>query len=109
MSWTPRNRKPKQAGDILDTTLQRLRLDKKAELYHGFPRWREIVGEDLAAIAKPIKLIKRKVLVVRVTDIVWAQELSLQKRELIDKLLAENFCPVLEDIKFITGNPKDNE
>ncbi len=64
------------------------------------------MGKEIAQVAVPEKIVRGKVLVIRVIDSVWAQELSMQKQALLDKIFAFGKGAVLEDLKFITGDPK---
>lgn len=99
-------RKPATAANVLSSTLKALRLDKKAEEYSAFPYWKEVVGEDIARVAVPEKIIRGKILVIRVADAVYAQELSLQKNQLLDKLHCLKKGALFEDIRFVSGSPK---
>lgn len=71
--------------------------------YSAFPEWPEIVGAEIAAVAVPEKIVKRKLLVVRVIDAAWTQELSFRKRELLE--LLSGFGTPIEDVRFVTGDP----
>ena len=108
---------PKDIASILKSTLARkytagtgsnsgTRLDKKLEQYAAFPQWPEIVGEEVAAVSRPEKILGGKLLVVRVADAVWAQELSLQKHILLEKMQNAESGSLIEDIRFTIGSPK---
>jgi predicted nucleic acid-binding Zn ribbon protein len=99
-------RKPATASNVLSSTLKALRLDKKAEEYSAFPYWKEIVGEEMAAVAIPEKIIRGKILVIRVADAVYAHELSMQKNQLLDKLHCLKKGALFEDIRFVSGSPQ---
>lgn len=101
-----RRSSPQDINSILDSALGRRRLDKKLAEYAAFPHWPEIVGAETAAIARPEKIIGGKVLVVRVIDAVWAQELSLQKDSLLERIHAFEDGAVIEEIRFTIGSPK---
>ncbi len=112
-----RRRKPENIGSILESTLRGkytantgdkagTRLDKKLEQYAAFPHWPEIVGEQVAAVSRPEKILGGKLLIVRVVDAVWAQELSLQKHTLLEKIQGFELGTLIEDIRFTIGNPK---
>jgi hypothetical protein len=62
-------------------------------------RWSEIVGEELAKNTRPIKL-SPELLTVAVPSSVWAQELSLRKFEIIDKV--RPFLGEI-DVRFVVG------
>lgn len=99
-------RKPRSASDILQGTLKAYRLDKKLDQYKAFPHWPEIVGDDVAKVAFPEKIVRGKILVVSVIDASWIQELSLQKLDLLEKIHSFPLGAAIEDIKFVSGNPK---
>ncbi len=62
-------------------------------------RWSEIMGEDLSKHTRPIKL-SPELLTVAVPSSVWAQELTLRKFEIIEKVR-----PYLGeiDVRFVVG------
>jgi predicted nucleic acid-binding Zn ribbon protein len=98
--------RPKKLSDnLLDRSLKRARLKRKVEQYAFITRWAEIVGEDVAAVSKPEKILHGKVLVVRALSSAWVQELTLRKSDLLDRLASSGV--LLEDIRFIAGNPRE--
>lgn len=105
----PRSRisstKTERAGDILEKTLGLKRLSGKLARYQAFPEWPNIVGEEIANISLPEKITRGRVLVVRVVDAAWAQELALKKQELLNLLFAAKTGTLIQDITFITGDP----
>jgi predicted nucleic acid-binding Zn ribbon protein len=106
-SFRPRIRKPASAADVLERTLKGLHLDKKLEQYEWFSRWSELVGEEVATVSYPEKLQGGKILVVKVLDIAWAQELSLKKQEILNQLYQGDIGVSVQDIRFKAGDPKD--
>ena len=99
-------RGPEKIKGILSHTLGSYVLREKAKEYSAFPFWEEIVGKDIAAVAIPEKINRGKVLVIRVLDAVWAQELSLRKTEILDGFHRFGKGAIVEDVKFIIGNPQ---
>ena len=97
---------PENISKILGSALGSFTLRKKTKEYSAFPYWEEIVGKAVAEVAVPEKIIRGKVLVVRVLDAVWAQELSLKKNEILDGIHRFGKGAVIEDIKFNIGSPK---
>lgn len=98
--------KPGAAGEILAGALKQTRLQKKVKQYSLFPLWEDVVGAEVAGVAVPEKITRGKVLVVRVVDASWAQELTMKKIELLDQINSRNTGALLEDVRFVTGNPK---
>jgi len=96
---------PENISRLLGTALGSFELRKKAEEYSAFPFWEEIVGTSIAEVAVPERIIRGKVLVVRVTDAVWAQELSLRKNEILDAFHRFGKGAHIEDLKFSIGGP----
>jgi predicted nucleic acid-binding Zn ribbon protein len=99
-------RKPKTAGEILSATLGAYHIKDKINEYQAFPHWREIVGDEIADISKPEKIIRGRILVVRVLDAAWAQELAMKKMQLIDQIYLSGKGSMIEDIQFVTGSPR---
>ena len=95
--------KPRAVSEVLEQTLGAYRLKAKLKEYSAFPNWREIVGEEIAAVAEPEKILRGKVLVVRVKDAAWAQELSMRKSEIIQRWDDFGSGALIEDIRFVTG------
>ena len=98
--------KPQNAGDILGAIFREKRITTKVKDYSVFPMWGEVVGEAIAKVTKPEKIIKGNVLLVRVLDSVWSQELSLQKEDILEKLFEVDTGAHIQDIQFVTGDPK---
>lgn len=94
-------------GSILKGALKKRHLTGELEKYEAFPLWEEIVGADIAKIATPEKISRGNVLVVRVLDSIYAQELTLQKTRLLDLLHQAAVGASIQDIKFVAGNPTD--
>ena len=105
-TFRPKHSKPKSAAIVLESTLKHLRLDKKIKQYQNFEYWPEVVGEQIAAIAYPEKIMGNKILVVRVIDAAWIQELTFMKTEFLEKLRAVCKNVYFEDIRFLSGNPR---
>lgn len=63
-------------------------------------KWRRVVGPSVAKRAMPHKL-EGKVLIVRVATSAWAQELTMLKQQLIERLLAQGF--EVHDMRFRVG------
>ncbi len=101
-----KNKAPLPVSSVLERTLGAYRLDKKLEQYAAFPAWPEIVGEQIAAVAIPEKIVRGKTLLVRVEDAVWAQELSMMKKEILERIFQHGSGALIEDIRFATGSPK---
>jgi predicted nucleic acid-binding Zn ribbon protein len=99
-----RTRRPSAVSSVVAATLTRIRADKEVDKYISLKRWPDVVGESLAAVTHPEKIV-RNVLYVKVPDNVWVQELSLRKGEILKRLFDQKFGPPLDDIVFLPGDP----
>ena len=97
---------PESLSNILNKALGSHQLRKKAAEYAAFPYWQQIVGEEIAKVAIPEKIVRGRILHVRVVDAVWAQELSLMKKSIIDGIRRFGKGAIVEDVKFTIGSPK---
>ncbi len=102
-----RQQKPEGIASILQHTFYNPAIKQKIKEYEAFPFWEKIVGEKIAKVAKPEKIIRGKILQIRVLDSVWAQEISLMKSKIIDDFFEYGKGARIEDIKFVIGNPKN--
>lgn len=76
---------PEMAGSVLKQALRNTGLDQKLLRYTFVSRWEDIVGGPMASRTRP-EVIRDGVLVVRVNDSTWAQELSFYKKALLKRL-----------------------
>ncbi|MCC6220118.1 MAG: DUF721 domain-containing protein [Deltaproteobacteria bacterium] len=94
-------------ASLLGPTFKSLGLEKKIKQYEVLLHWTEIVGGKIAAVSKPEKIVRGKILVVKVSDGIWAQELALRKAEILEKFRLVPNGPTFEDIRFIVSGPTD--
>jgi hypothetical protein len=93
-------------SSVVGSYLRRIRADEEVRRYRGFPLWEEALGEHLAAVTIPEKIL-RNVLYVKVLDSVWVQELSLKKGEILKRLYEKKAIPPVDDVIFLPGNPQE--
>jgi predicted nucleic acid-binding Zn ribbon protein len=89
----------KSLGDALDELVETLGIKKKLREQEVFSLWDEAVGERIAQVAKPLRMV-RGTLIVSVKTGAWRNELSMRKQEIVGRLnqvLAEE---IVRDIKF---------
>jgi hypothetical protein len=79
--------------------------EKQLDLHSIFPRWREIVGEEMNENAQPLK-IERGVLWLEVTNSSWLQQYQYEKLELLDTLNRFLRLSRLNDIKMVLPKGK---
>jgi predicted nucleic acid-binding Zn ribbon protein len=100
-----RRGKPHAVADLISAAFKNKKVKQKLSAYSAFPHWKEIVGEEIAKVAIPEKIHRKRMLIVQVESAAWAQELTLRKQELLDRIDSFGQGAVIEDIRFITGNP----
>lgn len=83
----------------LEEALEELGLRQSIENHKPIVCWKEVVGDKVASHTQPIR-IKKGVLFVNASSPVWAQELSLIKKELIRKINKYLKNDLVKDIRF---------
>ncbi|MCX7926236.1 MAG: DUF721 domain-containing protein [Fimbriimonadales bacterium] len=73
------------AGNALQSLLQRLGLDRQFRTYEALARWSDIVGKQIAQVARPVR-VDADTLWVAVKSHAWAQELNFQKGTILRRL-----------------------
>lgn len=104
MTTIRRTKNVSSISPVVESYLRYIQADKPVERYRELSRWSEAVGKDLAQVTVPEKIV-RNVLYVKVLDQVWAQELTLRKKEILQRLFDHKISPHLDDIVFIPGDP----
>ena len=106
--FKPKSHSPTSASSILQNLLNRRKnLKHKMSQYENFSSWNEIVGDDLAKISFPEKIISNKILSIKVLDSVWGQEIILNKQKILDQLNRNWKDVYFEDLRISVGSPKD--
>jgi predicted nucleic acid-binding Zn ribbon protein len=98
----PRLKKAVAAGELILTLLHRHGLEAKIEECRAWVAWDEVVGPQIAAHARPVR-VREGVLEVRVDQPVWMQQLQLLKPRILAKLNGRLGRPVLRDIFWRRG------
>jgi predicted nucleic acid-binding Zn ribbon protein len=86
-------------GTVLDALLRSLGIDQQVEQYKIFDAWNEVVGEQVAKVAKPER-IRNGTLIVSVTNAPWRAELTFRKKEILEKIRATLNSNSITDIIF---------
>ncbi len=92
----------KRLGPVIESILRRNNLWSGYQRYLIIEKWPEIVGSELSAVTKAVK-ISNGLLHVMVKDSVWSYHLSLLKPQLIKKLNNYVGSKVVNDIYFRIG------
>lgn len=101
-----RNSKPQSAAQLVSSALKAYHVKADVERYSFVPNWPEIVGDQIAKIAKPERITRDGTLIVRVIDAAYAQEFTFRAEELLSKLHQFDEGRAVISIRFISGDPK---
>jgi predicted nucleic acid-binding Zn ribbon protein len=93
------NRSIKPIGHALDELVKSLGIQKKIKEYDAIIYWDSVVGKQIAKMATATS-ITQGVLFVHVKTSTWRNELTLRKKEIIDKLNNVVGINAVKDIKF---------
>jgi predicted nucleic acid-binding Zn ribbon protein len=88
------------AFDIIRQTLANQDLDAGLRPHMAKARWEEVVGPLLASVTEVEKVIGGSELVVRAKNSVWANELTLLKGDILQRLNRALGEPTITDIRF---------
>lgn len=100
-SW--KKRQAELAG-LLPEVVRDHGWEKQLDLHSVFPRWRELLGDDVADHSKPLK-VERGVLWIEVENSSWLQQIQYMKLELLELLNGALRLTAFKDIKMVL--PKD--
>jgi hypothetical protein len=89
-------------GDLVVEVLRRQGLEGKIEEYRAWQVWDAVVGAQIAARARPVR-IREGVLEVRVEQAVWMQQLQLMKPQILSRLNERLGKAVVRDIFWRRG------
>ena len=89
----------KSLGDALDELVESLGIKKKLREQEVFVCWGKAVGERIAEIATPTRILKGT-LFVSVKSGAWRNELSMRKAEIQSRLNEMLDEEIVKDIKF---------
>lgn len=95
-------------ADVLPDLLQDKGWLKQLDLHSIFPKWKELVGEDLGNYAKPLK-IEREVLWLEVENSAWLQQFQYEKVALLEDLNRHLRLGRLKDVKMLLPKGSDEK
>jgi predicted nucleic acid-binding Zn ribbon protein len=86
-------------GDALDELIEKLGIRKKLREQDVFFLWEEAVGERIAKVTTPLRMLQGT-LFVSVKTGPWRNELTMRKKEIIDRINGSLSEEIVRDIKF---------
>jgi predicted nucleic acid-binding Zn ribbon protein len=100
-----RSNKPVSLDSVIKNSLKRRHIENKLSQYKDFSKWKDVVGEKLFEVSYPEKILSNKILVVKVLDSVWGQEITFNKQKILDTI-NKNWSGIhLEDLRIAVSNP----
>ncbi|MGK2943569.1 MAG: DUF721 domain-containing protein [Desulfuromonadales bacterium] len=93
----PKMKQAARAGELVDKMLKGLGLDERLHQYRALIIWEEVVGPQIAARTRPIR-IREGVLEVNVDQPTWMQQLQLMKPKILTQLNAEMGKATIKDL-----------
>ncbi len=93
------NKKPQHIGGALNAMFRDLGFDKKLDQVRAVEMWAEIVGENIAQVARAER-VSDGILYVKVKSMTWRTELLFQKRKILEKIEERIGRKVINDIRF---------
>lgn len=93
---------PLRLKDLLGATTRRLGMEAAAEIGLVWSRWREIVGDDIAAHAEPTSL-RAALLRVRADSPAWATEIGYLRDEIRDRVNRVAGRRLVEEVRVWSG------
>ena len=91
--------RPVPLREAMQDLLRSLGVEQRLAAFDALAAWPQVVGEQIARVTSPQR-VERGVLFVDVATAPWRAELTMKRRELIDKLNAHAGTRVITDIRF---------
>lgn len=93
---------PEPIGRVIDNWFENKNYTQKRSNFDAFHNWADLVGKDIARNSEPVRFHK-DVLVVKVRNSVWTQELQFLKPKLLEKIRQSFPDTKIRDILFRAG------
>ncbi|WP_228855692.1 DciA family protein [Desulfomarina profundi] len=95
-----KKKKARSLAGLLPELVREQGWEKQLDLYSIFPRWRELVGQEIYTYVRPLKIV-RNVLWIEVENSSWLQQMQFEKMQLLDVLNQALRLNRLDDIKMV--------
>lgn len=84
----------------LEKALRGAKIDNAIKQYSAIDLWADTVGKNISSNTEPVD-VRHGVLMVRVSNSTWRQELMFRKEEILNKLNEKIGKKLIRDIRFI--------
>jgi predicted nucleic acid-binding Zn ribbon protein len=96
-----RTSQPTLIGQLLTSIMgTRPEYVDKVKQYQLWGQWPQVVGEQIAQHAKPVRM-RGKTLVVAVENASWMQELTMMRLQILTKVQQATSSTLITDIRFV--------
>jgi hypothetical protein len=95
-----KRKKYDQVADVLPEVTRHQGWDVKLDMHSFFPKWKKVVGEDIASCSKPLKITK-DTLWLEVESSTWMQQLQFEKLRILEAINATLKLSKIRDIRFV--------
>ena len=95
-------------GKVLSEVVQELGIAKRIREQRAVVDWRELVGDHVAEHSRAVRVDGGN-LFVEVGSSVWAQELTLMRRKILEEINARIGANVIQSIHFVLGGAGFND
>lgn len=92
----PRDAKP--IDSVVEVVIERYKIGKPTPEEIIVKHWKEIVGEETAHRARPMKIVNGKQLVILAANSVIKQELLFKERQILKAIRALPDCATIRDV-----------
>ncbi|MGE9295958.1 MAG: DUF721 domain-containing protein [Puniceicoccales bacterium] len=93
-----RSRGAKPIDSVVEVILERYKIGKPTAEEIIVKHWKEIVGEETAHRARPMKLVNGKQLIIMASNSVIKQELLFAERQILKRVRALPECGAIRDV-----------
>lgn len=101
-------RSASRAGSILQQLFHAQGLERRLREYRAWEVWEQVVGQQIAGHARPLRL-REGVLEVRVDQPIWMQQLRLMAPEILQKLNHALGEELIRELYWRRGTPRHEE
>jgi len=92
-------RQPKPVDHALHELVDQLGIGKSLSRYSVITSWETVVGEQIAKVAHAER-VDDGILIVRVDSAPWRNELSMRRKEILEKIIEVVGKGVVREIRF---------
>jgi hypothetical protein len=102
----PKMQQAARAGDLIEKLFKGMGLDDRMQQYRSLIVWEEVVGPQISARTRPVKL-RENVLEVNVDQPAWMQQLQLMKPKILASLNSQLGKGTIKDLYLKLGKVND--